>query len=354
MIDATGSVARRFPLVPRPRPACRPLAQRVADLRRRAAAANDAVAASAVFNLAALLASDCGLPDLARAWCLRLANLTLTAQPNTAHDAICGLEPILNLARLLTRAGDGEGAWTLLETLHQAITTQQPIAIDGVHIPADDLTANPDIHRDLRQWTWAALLANGARALALAGRWDEARHRLEAHKGIGRRMLDGRQIAVIAAATTGRHATAKDLLDNTEPGEPWESAVTACLRQLTDNAPFNDARTVYQDLDKGVPELAVFHTRLGLSLIDGAGEPANSRPIIDSVLRFATTDGYAAREVVRHPHCEAAATADQIRHLAELVTHCGLNAGHIPADFRTELDEALDTATPVIARSEGR
>lgn len=62
-MDPTGPTARRFPLLPRPRPACLPLDERVADLTRRARAAdrdNDPTAASAVHNLAALLASDCG------------------------------------------------------------------------------------------------------------------------------------------------------------------------------------------------------------------------------------------------------------------------------------------------------
>lgn len=351
MIDPTGPVARRFPLVARPRPACRPLTQRVADLHRRAATADDPAAASSVFNLAALLASDCGLPGLARAWCLRLASLTLTDHPRTAHDAICGLEPIINLARLHTRAGDGQAAWTLLETLHNAISTRQPISIDSVDIPTPALTADPDIHRNLRQWSWAALLANGARALALAGHWDEARQRLETHHGIGNRMLDGRQIAVIATAVSGRHADTQKFLDNTKPGEPWENAVTSCLRQLTDNAPSGDqAVTAYQDQDVGIAEHAVFRTRLGLCLIDSTATPTSNRCVTSSVVRTAMTDGYAAREVLNHPHCRAEATAEQIRYLAELVAACGLDAGDIPKQLRAGLEDTLDAATAVIGR----
>lgn len=63
----TGQFARRFPLVARPCPACLPLVRRVADLCERAHQAerdSDLAAASAVHNLAALLASDCGLPQL--------------------------------------------------------------------------------------------------------------------------------------------------------------------------------------------------------------------------------------------------------------------------------------------------
>jgi hypothetical protein len=66
MLDPTGPIARRFPLVARPRPACTPLPQRVADLGHRAAAAahhRDTAAATAVFNLAALLAPASGRTD---------------------------------------------------------------------------------------------------------------------------------------------------------------------------------------------------------------------------------------------------------------------------------------------------
>jgi hypothetical protein len=83
-MDPTGQFARRFPLVARPRPACIPLTRRVADLCDRAQVADrdsDLAAASAVHNLAALLASDCGLPNLARQWCHRQANLYLRAHP---------------------------------------------------------------------------------------------------------------------------------------------------------------------------------------------------------------------------------------------------------------------------------
>lgn len=356
MIDPTGPTARRFPLVARPRPACTPLPQRVADLLRRAKTASergDLAAASAVFNLAALLAADCGLPNLARFWCLHLARLTQTTRPTTANEAIHGLEPFVNLARLSTRAGDGAAAWTLLEHLYQAIDTRQPATIDGIDIPVTALTADPDIHRRLRRWAWATLLASGSRALAVAGRWDDARIRLEHHHGIGNRMLDGRQIAVIAHATTGRHTTAQQLLRTTEPGDPWENAVTACLQRLCAPAPDPaHIAATYHQLDPPPAELTVVYTRLGLSLIDAValappGEPT-ADPIITLVLQAATTDGYAARDVLAHPRSRAAATSQQVRHLTDLVTVCGLDAGHLPTPLQDDTTKALEMATAVI------
>ncbi len=61
-MDAS-QIARRFPLVPRPRPACLPLAERVQeihDLARRANQNGDLGTGAAALNRAALIASDCG------------------------------------------------------------------------------------------------------------------------------------------------------------------------------------------------------------------------------------------------------------------------------------------------------
>ena len=68
--------ARQFPLVPRPRTACRPLAERIDRVARLAdqaghAAGDAQLHAAEAFNLAALIASDCAMPGLARDLCWR-------------------------------------------------------------------------------------------------------------------------------------------------------------------------------------------------------------------------------------------------------------------------------------------
>ncbi|WP_326599218.1 hypothetical protein [Streptomyces sp. NBC_01803] len=224
-----------FPLVARPRPACTPLHQRVADLCDRARAADqnsDTGEASAVFNLSALLASDVGLPDLARHWCHRHANVYLRAHPLDAKATRRALEPLVNLVRLHIRDGDGERAFTLIESLFTAVNTRTGTTIDGITIPAATLTTSSEAHQDVRKWLWAVLLSTGSRALAVAGRWDDAHTQLRRYKGIGRRILDGRQVAVLAHATAGDHSGALALLEDTTPGEPWENAVTTCLTAL--------------------------------------------------------------------------------------------------------------------------
>lgn len=346
------TVARRFPLIARPRPACTPLAQRVSDLQERAALAQqhrDVAAATAVFNLAALLASDCGLPDLARTWCHRIATVALTHDSDPQH----ALEPIVNLARLHIRAGNGPAAWTLLETLFQAIDTRTDITIDGLTIPATLLTDTPEAHLKTRTWLWTVLLGTGAHALATAGRWDEASQRLNQYKGVGGRMLDGRQVTVIAHAMAGRNQQARAMLDATQPGEPWENAVTACLSLHMPAADPADLMTAtlaaYHALGPAESGLAVFHIRLGLTLIDAldSGHPAKQQ-ITANLIRHATNDGYAARDLLTHPGRLGIATSRQIGQLTDLVADCGLALGYLSTAHLTSLNNALDTAESVI------
>lgn len=78
-------IVKRFPLVARPRPACPPLAERVREITDLAAAAErdgNVTSATVALNKAALIASDCGMPDLARALCWRHAEAVLRAQPD--------------------------------------------------------------------------------------------------------------------------------------------------------------------------------------------------------------------------------------------------------------------------------
>lgn len=346
-------VSRRFPLIARPRPACTPLAQRVSDLEKRAAYAqeqNDVACATAVFNLAALLASDCGIPNLARTWCHRLAATALAHDSEPRH----ALEPIVNLARLHIRAGDGPAAWSLLETLFQAIDTRTDTVIDGLTIPAARLTEPPGAHAKARTWLWSVLLGTGAHAMATAGLWDEACQRLSQYKGVGTRMLDGRQITIIAHTTAGRHEQARAMLACTTPGEPWENAVTACLHlHVPDDNPANRtiaARTAFEALGPSDAELTVFRTRLGLTLIDAldAGHPDRQRVAL-SVIRNGGADGYAARDLLAHPGCLSLASTQQADQLRDLVSQCGLGLGNITADHLSTLNDALDVAESVIA-----
>lgn len=344
---------RRFPLIARPRPVCTSLRQRVADLERRAARARDSgdvSAATAVFNLSALLASDCGLPDLARTWCHRLAEVNL----NTDSDSRNGLEPVVNLARLHIRAGNGAAAWTLLETLFHAIDTRTDTVIEGLTIPASRITGTPAARSNTRSWLWKVLLGTGAHALAVDGQWDEAVRRLTAYKGVGDRMLDGRQISVIADAVAGRHHEARATLEATHPGEAWENAVTACLSLLVADGSPAELTELTSYLGRGPVEsgLVVFHTRLGLTVLDALGTDHRvAKHIATGMIDRAAHDGYAARDVLAHPTCLSTASRQQTRQLTALVEACGLDMGAIPESELTQLAAVLNTAESVMTRT---
>ncbi|MGI9003312.1 MAG: hypothetical protein ACR2GH_16920 [Pseudonocardia sp.] len=360
-MDPNGQFARRFPLVARPRPACIPLARRVADLCDRAHEAernSDLAAASAVHNLAALLASDCGLPDLARQWCHRQANVYLCAHPLGAQAARHAFEPLVNLARLHIRDGQGERAFDLVDALYTAVSARTDATIDGVEIPAH-LTDSLEAHQENRRWLWTVLLATGARALATAGRWREACTRLRDYKGIGRRMLDGRQIAVLAHATSGNTKEALILLDDTEPGEPWENVVTTCLttqcRNGSSSTDLDALRDQYHKLDTSAPGLSVFYTRLGLSLIDAIGTVDNPHAhqiatnLIDRTT--ASQDGYSARDLLAHNGCLGLLTSTQARDLTDVVEACALGCGTFPATLLADVTTALASTEKVIMRT---
>ena len=103
---------QRFPLVARFRPPCLPLPARVrglVELADTAVKKSDQGLASAVYNQAALIASDLGLPDLAREMFHQHAAY-LHACPLSGMSAIRGLEPVVNLARLQIRVGGNGGA----------------------------------------------------------------------------------------------------------------------------------------------------------------------------------------------------------------------------------------------------
>lgn len=359
-MDPIGQFARRFPLVARPRPACGPLTQRVADLcdrARQAERGSGLAEASAVHNQAALVASDCGLPDLARQWCHRQANVYLRAHPLGAQVARHALEPLTNLARLYIREGQGERAFELMDTLFTAVSSRANAVVDGVEIPAD-LTDSPEAHQEVRRWLWAVLLATGARALAVAGRWTDACARLREYKGIGRRMLDGRQVEVIAAAASGDTDRALALLGDTVPGEPWETGVTACLTVMacgsSEVADIDELLAQYYVLDISAPGLMVFHTRLGLSFVDAIGtvEDPLARRIAADLIDCATAshDGYVARDVLTHSGCRDLLTETQERALTDRVKACALGRGTFPAPLLADLTTALASAEEVMAR----
>lgn len=362
-MDPNGPIARRFPLIARFRPACLPLPDRIralADLAERAVQQSDQGLASTVYNQSALLASDLGLPDLARSICHRHANAYLHACPLPAASTIRGLEPLVNLARLQIRAGNPDDGRQRLLDLYEAVSTRDSIVFEDLAVPTD-LTRGDADRQEVRAWLWRVLLADGTRTLTSTGRWREALAHIEQHRGIGTRMLDGRQVAVIAALTEGDPERAEELLTATAPGESWEQAVTDCLTALRrSDAQQEDDGHLASLVDtylsyEAKPGLTVFAVRLGLTILDtvASREHPGAHRLVDDLVRRTTTarDGYAAREVLADHLFSDLVTDCHAQKFRDLIRACGFNEGVLPEEDLADLSVGLDSSEAVITGS---
>ncbi|MEV7966980.1 hypothetical protein AB0O34_13485 [Sphaerisporangium sp. NPDC088356] len=195
------------------------------------------------------------------------------------------------------------------------------------------------------------LLADGSRALAQAGRWAQALQHLQDHNGVGQRLLDGRQIAIIAHHVAGDHRLAAHLLAETSMQTPWEQVVATCLAVLTsdrstDTKAMTDSVLALDD----APGQVFFRTRLRLTAIDLTDAISPLAHAIESdVLR--SGDAYAAREVSTPATCASQLSARAISTFTRLVDTSGLGKESVPADLLNQLTTAVTAAEASLTRA---
>lgn len=365
-LDELATIAERFPLVCRPRPDCPALEERISEVVRLACAADQAAdqaadpltTAAEALNKAALIASDCGLPGLARELCWRHIIHYRDAGRLTTRQAANMLEPAVNLARLHLRAEDARTAWRLLDTLHQAVKTDTDAVIEGKTLPIRGLVGTLDERQELRRWMWGVFLSEGTRALVRLRQWKEALAHAEQNKGIGGHLLDGRQVQIVAACLAGEAPSGLALLDDSTVTEAWETQVAACLtvmcRLVTGHDASQDAdRMIVQYLASDPPPgCAVFHARLGLAVVDLAAlaAPAKGGLAYARLVGEAVTsqDGYVARDVLAHAGCRERLTRSEEQALSSVVQSAGLGLGAIPNALLTDLLAAIQLCELVI------
>lgn len=356
-------IAQRFPLVARPRPVCRPLAQRiqeVEDLARAARQERSLANASATMNRAALIASDCGLPGLARTLCWQHADTYLASCPLGAQEARYALEPLVNLARLAIRDGNGHTAYRILESLLDAAQRGTTANVEGRDVPLDGLTTDVYARQVVVKWLWTVLLGDGTRALVATRDWTRVRDHVVRHNGVGKRLLDGRQITVVAHCMNGDPLQGRQLLTDSTITDPWEQLTAAALGGLCTVAagqpPHEDVRQV-TDLYRATspaPEQAVFHTRIGLTAVDLA--LATASPEAEEICALVTGhavksgDAYVAREALAHPETQDRMTRSDQQNLTDLVNASGLGQGTMPPPLLRRLTEAVDASEAEIGR----
>ncbi|MGQ4436770.1 hypothetical protein, partial [Streptomyces sp. SAS_260] len=263
--------------------------------------------------------------------------------------AVMSLMPLVNLARLQTRAGHGELAYSLLHCLNDAARHRNKTDIDGRTIDLSALTGTDDDHRTVCQELYITLLVDGARALARIGRWTEAADAMAQHRGIGNRLLDGRQIKIMALMEQGLEEQARDLIDTTQPTAPWETAVGQLLRVHCLPA---EARLPKDDLNRAQraaaslladpePSTAVFQTRAGLAALELDANGPQSNALLESLTEAAHLDAYAAREVLDDPSARAILGAERACSLRSVVGTAGLGDGTLPVDHQRSLSESV-------------
>lgn len=356
-----------FPLIPRAKPRCEPLPCRVArvrDLIRAAAAAHTAteslLRAAQAHNLAALILSDCGLPAQAHELCRRQAHLFTGTGALDLPMAKLALQPVLNLGRLLTREGNGSAAYEHFQSLFQAARARADTETAGVQVRFGTLAGHAGDHQELTQWLWTILLSDGIRALTSAGRWAEARDQAQQHNGIGQRLLDGRQLLVLAHCQNRDYDAAYTTLISAVVPTAWEQAVASCLEGMWrtwsgEPAAGNSADVISRYLSaapSGEPTL--FRVRLCLTAADILGPAQRAR---QADLAWAAAhealdgrDAYAAHDVITHVARRGDIPPRLAQSLKETVREAGLRAGTLPAGLMGALISSARNSEARIAQ----
>jgi hypothetical protein len=306
------------------------------------------------------------MPAQAGDLCRQQARLFIGTGPFDLPTAKLALQPLINIGRLLTRDGHGDTAYQHFQALFQAAQAQTEITINDLTIRFRDLTASASDHRELTQWLWSILLSDGSRALVAAGRWTDAAARARQHQGIGQRLLDGRQALVLAYCEVADYAAARSTLECSETPTPWEQAVAACLdaKCLTWAGDRASAAAVAHATDRYLAleparHPAVFHVRLGLSVIDTA-LASHSEAAVTEIGQFVlrrtleARDAYAVHDVMSHPAAQASA-APTVRHaLEDIIQASALRQGNLaPAaleELMTSVGESEAAITNMLTR----
>ncbi|WP_199752929.1 hypothetical protein [Actinoplanes sp. ATCC 53533] len=363
------AAARWFPLLGRPRPNCPALPLRVQEVVDAVHAArqkpgNGMADAARALNMAALIAGDAGMTDLARQLCWQHIDTYCRAGRRlTMLEARYLLEPVVHLARLQIRAGQYSAAYSLLVSMFENLTRGWDLIVDGQTLPLARLVGDHEDSCQLWQWVQRRLICEGVRALGLAGQWQDAADHARRFNGIGDHLMEGRQAQIIARCQDGDRAQARVLLAESVITEPWEQDVAACLQVMCSDpgdeqmVPTATVHAVAAAVARytGRPRTsgyASYHARLGLTVAILA-HPVSCGLATELLDRVATdaissADGYAARDVLGFRDPILGITHEHRLTLDRLATEAGIGVGTLPEPNLQQLTAAADKATAVL------
>ena len=310
-------------------------------------------AASHALNMAALLASDCGMDDLARDLCHRQIQPYLRlGRPLTADEGRLMLGPALNLARLDLRAGNPDDALRRLEDIDQAIAAGRDLAVDGSVLPVSAIGGTSEEHAKLRNIVRALHVGDGVRAHAMAGRWHLAAGLAETLGGIYPRLLEGRQAAVIARCLAGDLNGARRILTQATAAESWEDQIAACLAVLASPpGEVTDAVNMMTSTFLASPlpaDRVLFRARLSATVVALSQEirPDNAAQVATAAAGEAIRagEGYAARDILASPATASLLETHSRKELARIADESGLGRGTMPPALADVLHRTLEKA----------
>ena len=320
--------------------------------------------ASHALNMAALLASDCGMDDLARDLCHRqIQPYTRLRRPLTADEGRLMLGPALNLARLDLRAGSPDNALRRLEEADQAVAAGRDLAVDGSMLPVSAISGTGEEHAKLRNIVRALHVGDGVRAHAMAGRWHLAAGLAETLGGVYPRLLEGRQAVVIARCLAGELDDARRVLVKATLAESWEDQVAACLAVLAsptgEDTGTIDTMTSRFLTDPLPADRVLFRARLSATVVALSRQirPDNAAQVAIAAANEAIQagDAYAARDILASPAAASLLGPRSRKELALIADESGLGRGTIPpalADIlRLTVDKALASQGTALART---
>ncbi|MFD0635414.1 hypothetical protein ACFQ9X_31545 [Catenulispora yoronensis] len=357
-----GAALARFPLIHQGRQHCGDLPSRIALVEEYAANSttyadpdrriNDAAAA---WNLAALIAADCELPELAKEFSLAQFDLFHQAWPLAGRPAIAALQPLVNLARLTQRTGDPKHAYDVLAQIETAALHGGTVDVADLTIPFEGFLDPGGDRNPLQKWLRRTMREDGTRALVAARAWDEAAAHACRYDDLPEQMHESRQLLVIAAARAGQSEDALALIDSGTTAHPWQQAVAGCLREFV-GAGTSNPDALISDIQTARaaaagPVMTMFRIRLALTAAHllAPTRPRHAELLRGEAARDAEESGsaYAARDVLD----DAEPLHDPLPNdptLQDLVTNAGLRRGSIPHDLQTRLATATGQAADVI------
>ncbi|WP_233526405.1 thiopeptide-type bacteriocin biosynthesis protein [Actinomadura spongiicola] len=355
-------IACRFPLIIQSRPRGISLHDRVRQVNHYASTCHEPDDAEeridracTAWNLAALIASDCALTDLAIELCERQFQIFQPAWPLSGRTTIAALQPIVNLARLDLRAHNPERAYQTLRQLHRAVQHGGDVDVHGTPVRFDGFTTSTTARTHVAPWLRTVLREDGTRALVAAQQWQRAASNAAEHAVPGEGIDEATQMAIISHTMNDDFDAAHCAIPTANLSAPWDQATAHCLRVFVDLASARPDPSILPSLlittrrtiHRPDPKRATTQTRLGLAAVDLAAalDTTHASRLYTEVAQAASRSGdaFAARDVLKHPNKESLRPVQSMT-LTALVERAALGQAGIEPNLLADLKGSLEIA----------